>query len=310
MDEKLLTTEQRNPASWKIDTKSTTEILTIINEEDKSVPQAVATAIPQIATLVDDIVAAFVDGGRLFYIGAGTSGRLGVLDASECPPTYGVSPDLVQGIIAGGEPALTRSIENAEDDGNAGVQALMQAGFTKHDVLIGITASGGAAFVLEAIKYANEIGAKVGAISCNEQTPVFDLVSASRRIYIPVGPEIITGSTRMKSGTAQKLVLNMLTTTAMIRTGKVYNNLMVNLMPVNAKLVRRAQRLISEVSGCTLDHAKQVFSESGKETKTAMIMAMLGVDALEARRLLTTHGGSINKVLDACDAKRSSGEGA
>jgi N-acetylmuramic acid 6-phosphate etherase len=153
------------------------------------VPQAVATAIPQIATLVDAIVAAFVDGGRLFYIVAGTSGRLGVLDASECPPTYGVSPDLVQGIIAGGEPALTRSIENAEDDGNAGVQALMQAGFTKHDVLIGITASGGAAFVLEAIKYANEIGAKVGAISCNEQTPVFDLVSASR-------PDIYTGGTR------------------------------------------------------------------------------------------------------------------
>lgn len=299
--EELLTTEQRNPASWKIDAKSTSEILKIINEEDKRVPFAVATALEQIATVVDDVVVAFGKGGRLFYIGAGTSGRLGVLDASECPPTYGVSPTLVQGIIAGGEPALTRSIENAEDDGPAGVQALISAGFTKDDVLIGITASGGAAFVVDALRYAKETGAKIGAISCNESTPVFDLVDMERRIYLPVGPEIVTGSTRMKAGTAQKLVLNMITTTAMIRTGKVYNNLMVNLKPVNVKLVKRAQRLVSEVSGCTPARAAQLFTEAGQETKTAMLMAMLGVDAVQARHLLETHGGSINKVLDGQD---------
>lgn len=296
--EELLTTEQRNPVSWKIDAKSTAEILRIINDEDKHVPFAVETALGQIETVVDDVVAAFSGGGRLFYIGAGTSGRLGVLDASECPPTYGVSPNLVQGIIAGGIPALTRSIENAEDDGPAGVDALVSAGFAKNDVLVGITASGGAAFVVDAIKYARDCGAKVGAISCNEHTPVFDLVDENRRIYLPVGPEIVTGSTRMKAGTAQKLVLNMITTTAMIRTGKVYNNLMVNLMPVNSKLVKRAQRLICEVSGCTRAMAVQLFSDSGQDTKTAMLMAMLGIDASTARQLLATHEGSINKVLD------------
>lgn len=296
--EELLTTEQRNPVSWKIDAKSTAEILKIINDEDKHVPFAVETALSQIGTVVDDVVAAFGNGGRLFYIGAGTSGRLGVLDASECPPTYGVSPSLVQGIIAGGEPALTRSIENAEDDGPSGVRALESVGFTKNDVLVGITASGGAAFVVEAIRYAKDCGAKVGAISCNEHTPVFDLIDKERRIYLPVGPEIVTGSTRMKAGTAQKLALNMITTTAMIRTGKVYNNLMVNLMPVNSKLVKRAQRLICEVSGCTPSCAERFFSEAGQDTKTAMLMSMLGVSAAVARDLLDTHEGSINKVLD------------
>lgn len=299
MDDNLLTTEQRNPVSYKIDAKTTAEILRIINNEDKHVAFAVETTLDKIATLVDDIVIAFNRQGRLFYIGAGTSGRLGVLDASECPPTYGVSPTLVQGIIAGGIPALTKSIENAEDDGNAGVQALIQAGFCQNDVLIGITASGGAPFVVEAIRYAKGLGAKVGAICCNENTPVFDLVGLERRIYIPVGSEIIAGSTRMKAGTAQKLVLNMITTAAMIRTGKVYNNLMVNLVPVNSKLVKRAHRLISEVSGCSLAKAEALFSASGQETKTAMIMAMLGIEAQPARQLLELHEGSINKVLDS-----------
>lgn len=298
MQETLLTTEQRNPLSYKIDAKSSLEILQIINEQDKQVPFAVEKTLNQVATLVDDVVEAFRNKGRLFYIGAGTSGRLGVLDASECPPTYGVKPTLVQGIIAGGIPALTRSIENAEDNGEAGILALKQAEFSSTDVLIGITASGGAPFVVDAIRYAQEVGAKVGAICCNEITPVFDLIDTERQIFIPVGPEIITGSTRMKAGTAQKLVLNMITTAAMIRTGKVYNNLMVNLQPVNAKLVKRAHWLISEVTGCSLAKAKTLFDESGRDTKAAMIMAMLEVDAKTACDLLDMHEGSINRVLD------------
>ena len=298
MQEPLLTTEQRNPLSYKIDAKSTFEILQIIHEQDKQVPCAVEKSLRQVATLVDDVVEAFRNDGRLFYIGAGTSGRLGVLDASECPPTYGVNPSLVQGIIAGGIPALTRSIENAEDNGEAGILALKQANFSHSDVLIGITASGGAPFVVDAIRYAKELGAKVGAICCNESTPVFDLIDTDRQIFIPVGPEIVTGSTRMKAGTAQKLVLNMITTAAMIRTGKVYNNLMVNLQPVNAKLVKRAHWLICEVTGCSLAKAKTLFDESGHDTKTAMIMEMLEVNANTARTLLEEHEGSINRVLD------------
>lgn len=298
MRETLPTTEQRNPLSYKIDAKSTLEIIRIINDEDKNVAFAVEKTLHQVVTLTDDVTEAFRNEGRLFYIGAGTSGRLGVLDASECPPTFGVSPNLVQGIIAGGIPALTRSIENAEDDGGAGVDALKQVNFSATDVLIGITASGGAPYVVEAIRYAKEVGAKVGAICCNENTPVFDLVDPDRQIFIPVGPEIVTGSTRMKAGTAQKFVLNMITTTAMIRTGKVYNNLMVNLQPVNAKLVKRAHWLISEVTGCSIAKAETLFSESGQDTKAAMIMAMLEVDAKTARDLLRKHDGSINKVLD------------
>lgn len=298
MQETLLTTEQRNPLSYKIDAKSTLEILHIINGQDKQVPYAVEKTLKQVATLVDDVVETFRNKGRLFYIGAGTSGRLGVLDASECPPTYGVSPTLVQGIIAGGIPALTRSIENAEDNGEAGILALKQAEFSHSDVLIGITASGGAPFVVDAIRYAKGLGAKVGAICCNESTPVFDLIDTDRQVFIPVGPEIITGSTRMKAGTAQKLVLNMITTAAMIRTGKVYNNLMVNLQPVNAKLVKRAHWLINEVTGCSLDKAQTLFEQSGHDTKAAMIMAMLEMDAKTASHLLEMHEGSINKVLD------------
>lgn len=305
MQETFLTTEQRNPLSYKIDAKSTLEIIQIINSEDKKVPFAVEKTLIQVATLTDDVIKAFRNKGRLFYIGAGTSGRLGVLDASECPPTFGVSPDLVQGIIAGGIPALTRSIENAEDDGEAGVHALKQANFSDRDVLIGITASGGAPFVVDAIRYAKEIGAKVGAICCNENTPVFSLIDAERQIFIPVGPEIITGSTRMKAGTAQKLVVNLITTAAMIRTGKVYNNLMVNLQPVNAKLVKRAHWLISEVTGCSMVKAKTLFAESGQDIKVAIIMAMVKVESNTARGLLGIHEGSINKVLDGCGIANS-----
>ena len=290
-------TEQRNPASYQIDTKSTEEILTIINNEDKKVPYAVEGAIPELTKLIDCLVPLLKKGGRLFYIGAGTSGRLGILDASECPPTYGVSADTVQGFIAGGDDALRRSIEGAEDDENHGVEQLKSAAFSSSDMLIGITASGSAPYVLGAMKYARSLGSPVGAISCNERSKTFGL--ADFPIFLPVGPEIITGSTRMKSGTAQKLVLNMITTTAMIKLGKVYNNFMIDLMPVNAKLEERSKRLINEITGCGQLRAAEVFGESGKKIRTAIVMASLGVDKTEAEKLLKAGGGNINFAIDA-----------
>jgi len=300
--ESILETEQRNPLSYRIDSKSTLEILSIINEEDKKVPFVVASAMPSIAVVVDDVVEAFRNGGRLFYIGAGTSGRLGVLDASECPPTYGVEPEMVQGIIAGGQKALTTSVEWAEDDGQAGVERLKQVSFTSQDVLIGITASGGAPFVVEAMRYALGLGSKVGAISCNRTTAVFDLLDEQHRIFVPVGPEIVTGSTRMKAGTAQKLVLNMITTTAMIRIGKVFNNLMVDLRPVNAKLIQRSHRLITEVTGCDESESKRLFEAAGNNTKLAITMGLLHVSVEQATELLEQNGQSISRVLNLMES--------
>ena len=290
-------TEQRNPASYQIDTKSTAEILTIINNEDKKVPEAVSQAIPQLTRLVDRAVEVFQKGGRLFYLGAGTSGRLGVLDASECPPTYGVSPDMVQGFIAGGDAALRRSIEGAEDDENHGIDQLRGAGFSAADMLVGITASGSAPYVLGALRYARSLGCPTGAISCNKDSRTFEL--ADYPIYLPVGPEIVTGSTRMKSGTAQKLALNMITTTAMIRLVDVYNNFMIDLMPVNAKLVERSKRLINEITGCGEVRAAQIFEDSGRKIRTAVIMASLAVSKEEAEALLKQGNGNINNALNA-----------
>ena len=293
----LPTTEMRNPASYRIDTKSTLEILTIINKEDQKVPLAVAQKLPEIASLVDDVVISFKKGGRLFYIGAGTSGRLGVLDASECPPTFGVKPTMVQGVIAGGLPALTTAIESAEDNPEAGIEELKKRDFTKDDVLVGITASGQAPYVIGAMAWAQELGAKVGAISCNEHSAVFD--HADHKIYIAVDAEIITGSTRMKSGTAQKLVLNMITTTAMIRIGKVYNNLMVDLLPLNSKLVDRAKRLISEVTACSREEAETLYEASNGSIRVAILMHLLSVNAEEAKNLLEKSEGSLNRALDS-----------
>jgi N-acetylmuramic acid 6-phosphate etherase len=296
MAHSLPMTEQRNPASYRIDTKSTREILQIINQEDRKVPAVVGLRLNEIAELVDDVVASFKRGGRLFYIGAGTSGRLGVLDASECPPTFGVPPTMVQGIIAGGTPALTTAVESAEDDPEAGVLELVSRGFSSHDVLVGITASGQAPFVIGAMAYARSIGARVGALSCNEHSKVFD--HADHRIYLAVEPEIITGSTRMKSGTAQKLVLNMITTAAMIRIGKVYNNLMVDLLPLNAKLIDRAKRLIREVTGCTAAESERLYGDSEGNVRVAILMALLRLTRNQARDLLDRSGGSINRAID------------
>lgn len=296
--ERIGMTEQPNPASYMIDTKSSLEICTIINQEDMKVPAVVKTALPAVAALVDDVVIAFRNKGRLVYIGAGTSGRLGVLDASECPPTYGVDPSMVQGIIAGGPPALVRSVEHAEDDGNAGIQALQHIGFSAKDVLVGITASGSAPFVVEAMRYARDMGAVVGAISCNAESLSFSV--AKYVIYLPVGPEIITGSTRMKSGTAQKMALNMITTAAMIRIGKVYNHFMVDLRPTNSKLVKRSIRLIAEISGCSEAEAEQTFTQCHGNTKAGILMEMAGLSYDAAQTLLEKAEGNLHKALLLC----------
>lgn len=281
-----------------IDTKSSLEICRIINEEDKKVPYAVEKALPVIAALIDDVVIAFRKQGRLFYIGAGTSGRLGVLDASECPPTYGVSPEMVQGIIAGGVPALTRSVENAEDDGEAGVAALKQLSFSSDDVLVGLTASGSAPFVVDAMRYAQSLGAVVGALSCNRDSLVFSY--AKHSIFLPVGPEIVTGSTRMKSGTAEKLVLNMITTGAMIRIGKVYNHFMVDLRPTNKKLVVRSKRLIAEISGCSEEVADKAFDACHQNTRAGILIAMMGISYDDAVGILEKAEGNLHQAIKLC----------
>ena len=290
------TTEQRNIASLDIDAKSSLEIVSIINSEDKKVPLAVEKILPEIAALVDDIVTSFKKGGRLFYIGAGTSGRLGVLDASECPPTYGVDPEMVQGLIAGGREALTKSIEAAEDRLEEGIAELKALDFNSNDVLVGITASGQAPYVLGALEYAKEKGAVTGAISCNENSKTFDI--AHHRLYVNAGPEVVTGSTRMKSGTAQKLILNMLTTAAMIRIGKVYKNLMVDLRPVNHKLVLRSIRLIRELSGCSEEKASHAFEQSQKNVKAAIVMVLLGTDRESAITMLEKADGHISTIIE------------
>jgi N-acetylmuramic acid 6-phosphate etherase len=289
------TTESRNDRSMNIDALPVEEILTIINEEDKTVSNAVEKALPEIASLVEDIVGAFGNSGRLVYIGAGTSGRLGVLDASECPPTFGVSPSMVVGIIAGGDVALRRSVEGAEDDPAAGEAALRNISFSGNDVLIGITASGSAPYVLGALAYAKSLGAKVGAISCNKGSRTFEY--ADHTILLDVGPEVITGSTRMKAGTAQKLVLNMLTTASMIRMGKVYRNLMVDLAPVNRKLVERSKRLIRQATGCSREEAEKSFLSSGRKPKIAILMLLLGIEKVEAENLIVSGGGRISDAM-------------
>ena len=292
-----LTTEQRNPNSIGIDKKNTIEILKIINNEDKTVPLAVEKEIPRIAKVVDIVVSSFKRGGRLFYVGAGTSGRLGVLDAAECPPTFGTPPEMVQGIIAGGKDALVRAVEWAEDNEEEGRKEINRRGIGAHDVLVGITASGQAPFVIGAMKQARENGASVIALSCNRKSRTFN--HADYRIYIDVGPEIITGSTRMKSGTAQKLVLNMITTASMIKLGKVYNNLMVDLVPVNNKLVERSKRIIKLATDCSREQAERAFAESGMKPKVAIVMVLLGIGKEDAEMLLSKNEGRIGLAVEA-----------
>ena len=289
-------TEERNLRSTNLDQKSTQEILEIINTEDQQVPSLVQAAIPQIEQAVAVIVDRFQSGGRLFYVGAGTSGRIGILDAVECVPTFGVSAELVQGVIAGGEPAIVHSVEGAEDDAQAGQQDLVDRGVTAQDVIVGIAASGRTPYVLGAVAYANEIGAATVGIACNAPSKLLDAVRIP--IGVPVGPEVLTGSTRMKAGTATKLILNMLSTTSMIQIGKSYGNLMVDVQPTNEKLVKRAVGIIQQVTGCDLQTASQHLAESDNQVKVAIIMIAKDCTRGEAEIALQASGGFLRQALE------------
>lgn len=290
-----LLTEQPNPASEGIEALPTEEVLRVINAEEQKVPEAVRLQIPNIARAVDTVVEALQRGGRLFYIGAGSSGRLGVLDAAECPPTFNVPAELVQGIIAGGERALARATEASEDDPAMGARDLAERGFTAGDVLVGIAASGRTPYVLGAVAQAQRLGATTIGISC---TPNSEL---SRAVDIPIeplpGPEIIAGSTRMKAGTATKLVLNMLSTATMIRLGHVFGNLMVNVQPKNRKLIDRARRIIAQAAGVDSERAAELLEQSGGSVKPAILMARLGISREEAEARLNACEGRISEVL-------------
>src|ERR1700733_9419007 len=290
-----LLTEQRNPASEDIDAVPTAEVLGIINQEDQKVAGAVTGEIPQIAEAVDRIAELLRAGGRLFYIGAGTSGRLGVLDAAECPPTFQVSPELVQGILAGGEAALARASEASEDDPETGKRDLIERGFTGKDALVGIATSGRTPYVLGAIEAANKLGALTIGISCTTDSPLAQRV----RIAITplVGPEVIAGSTRMKAGTATKLVLNMISTAVMIRMGYVFGNLMVNVRPRNTKLRDRATRIVVSNTTLSYQRAGELLVEAGESVPVAIVMARLSLDRASAEARLAAAGGRISKAL-------------
>ncbi len=292
-------TEAVNPASLGLDRKSAREIVEIIHQEDLKAWQAIEGALDDLACLVDRVVEAFRCGGRLIYVGAGTSGRLGVLDASECPPTFGVRPDLVLGLIAGGEPALRSSIEGAEDSPEDGARAIRENRVRDRDVVCGIASSGKTPYVMGALEEALRRDATTALISCNPLPRGLDAPSlADLVIELPVGPEVISGSTRMKGGTATKMVLNMLSTAAMVRWGKVYDNLMVDLRPVNRKLVRRAIRLIESVGEVDKASAAKLLTLAENSVKTAIVMARRGVDSSEAIRLLAESSGSLRSVID------------
>ncbi len=290
------TTEQENPKSREIDRLPTIDIIRLINAEDAKVAAAVQLALPQIAEAIDAIVEALSRGGRLFYVGAGTSGRLGILDAVETVPTFSAPPEMVQGLIAGGYGALTRSIEGAEDKPEEARRNLIERGATAADIICGVAASGRTPYVIGALEHARVIGARTIAVACNANSPIGNLADIS--ISVDVGPEVIAGSTRMKAGSAQKMILNMLSTGAMIRLGKVYGNLMVDLKVTNRKLADRACRLVQRLAGVDEARAKELLAGANNEVKAAVVMGRRGVDYAEARKLLDDAGGQLRRVID------------
>lgn len=291
-----LPTEQRNPNTADIDRLSTLEMVRRINDEDKKVAFAVEKQLEPIAQAVDAAAAALARGGRLLYCGCGTSGRLGILDAVECPPTYSTTPDMVQGIIAGGEQAVFQAVEGAEDDAEAGRADLEARGLNKNDILVGIAASGRTPYVLGAMRLAAERGAVTVAVTCNAASEMN--AAADISIAVEPGPEVITGSTRMKSGTAQKMVLNMISTGAMIRLGKVYGNLMVDVKPSNEKLVRRAVSIVCDAAGVEEAEARAALDCCDYSAKTAIVMLLCSLNAAQAAALLEQAGGRVAQALN------------
>jgi N-acetylmuramic acid 6-phosphate etherase len=292
---KELVSEASNPRSAEIDLMSTLEILQTINAEDREVPKAVEAVLPAIAAAVDLVTQAFGRGGRLVYMGAGTSGRLGVLDASECPPTFSVPKDMVIGLIAGGPTALTAAIEGAEDDEEGGRQALAELDLTAKDVVVGIAVSGRTPYVIGGLRYARSLGAATISLSCNPGSTIAALADVA--ISPVVGPEVLTGSTRLKSGTAQKLVLNMLSTASMIRIGKTYGNLMVDLTVSNAKLSARATAMLMEATGCGAAEAQRLLETTEGSVKLAILMQLTGTDVSAARAALERSNGFLRPAI-------------
>ena len=291
-----LVSENRNPDTMDIDTLSPLELVKKLNNEDKKVALAVENVLPEIAQSVKEIVSAFKQHGRLIYIGAGTSGRLGILDASECPPTFGTPPEMVVGIIAGGTKAIQSAIEGAEDDTQAGERDLRQINLTAKDVVVGIAVSGRTPYVIGALNYANQIGAQTIALSCNADSEITKIADIA--ISPVVGPEALTGSTRLKSGTAQKMVLNMLTTASMILIGKSYQNLMVDVKATNEKLIVRTVRIVMQATGCSESEASQLLKQTNYAAKTAILMHLTGLKADKATLLLKEEHGFLRKALN------------
>ena len=284
-----MTTERRNPRTMDLDTMTELEIVSAINEEDARVPLAIAKKLPEIAQAAHWAVEAFEQGGRLFYMGAGTSGRLGVLDAAECPPTFGVDPGMVVGLIAGGEKAFLKAIEGAEDSRELGRSDLEAHGLTAKDFVVGIAASGRTPYVLGGLEYAKSVGCRTAAIACNTGSAVGK--AADLAIEVEVGPEVLTGSTRMKSGTTQKMILNMISTASMVRIGKAYQNLMVDVMQTNEKLHVRAENIVIDATGVERQEARRAIDAAGGSVKCAITMLLAGCGAEEAaRRLEQAHG--------------------
>ncbi|KQL48500.1 N-acetylmuramic acid 6-phosphate etherase [Brevibacillus choshinensis] len=290
-----LTTEGKNESTQDLDRLSTRGIVQLMNDEDKKVPYAVERVLDQVSEAVELIVAALEKDGRLFYFGAGTSGRLGILDASECPPTFGTNPELVQGVIAGGPSAMIRAVEGAEDSVELGIEDVHKYGVTDRDVVVGIAASGRTPYVLGVLQEAQAIGARTISVSCNQ--PSFINKGVDVAINVVVGPEVLTGSTRLKAGSAQKLVLNMLTTATMIKLGKVYGNLMVNVQATNLKLKERVKRIVMEVTGVSYAEAERLADQAKGDAKTAILMKLTNTSREEAAQLLNLTNGRIREAI-------------
>lgn len=290
-----MSTETRNPNTMNLDTMTPLEIVTVMNREDAKVPAAITPALPQIAQCVTWAAESVQQGGRIVYMGAGTSGRLGVLDAVECPPTFGVAPEVVVGLIAGGEKAFVKAVEGAEDSRDLGRNDLVGIGLASRDIVIGIAASGRTPYVLGGLDYAKEVGCHTVAISCNPGSAIGK--AAELAIEVVPGPEVLTGSTRLKSGTCQKLILNMISTATMVRSGKAYQNLMVDVMQTNEKLVVRAQNIVMEATGCDRQTAAEKIAQAGGNAKTAITMILADCDAQEAKVRLEKAGGHVRDAI-------------
>ncbi|WP_119326331.1 N-acetylmuramic acid 6-phosphate etherase [Companilactobacillus musae] len=295
MDLAKLSTETRNPNSMTLDTMSVAEILNLMNSEDQTVPQRIHEQLPQIEAAVEKVIQQFKNGGRLIYLGAGTSGRLGVLDAAECVPTFGTDPTLVQGLIAGGQSAMTVAVEGAEDSVNLAEEDLKNLQLNKNDSVVGLAASGRTPYVIGALKYAQKVGAATISISCNKDAEISKFADCP--IEVVTGPEVLTGSTRLKAGTAQKLILNMISTTSMIKLGKAYQNLMIDVKPTNDKLVERSKRIIMQATDCGYQTAEKNFLAANKDVKVAIIMILTGTDKDTAIKNLKQNDGFVRKAM-------------